>query len=127
MSHPGNFHCSPRRNISHKSSAQLPPVSSSVKQKEFCSVSHAVNKKWPLKLGACPRVHREVGFPSHRPNKIRTRRRGIPPQHFPGHNSITCVMELPSYGITAKTKTNEQVLLINHANNLQKFLFSFLY
>lgn len=50
-------------------------------------------------------------------------RRGIPLQHFPGHNGITDLMEFPSYSVTAKTKTNEQVLLINHADDLKEFLF----
>lgn len=34
-------------------------------------------------------------------------------------------MEFPSYSLMAKTKPNEQVLLINHAADLQEFLFSF--
>jgi len=39
-------------------------------------------------------------------------------------------MEFPSYGLEAKTKTNKQVLLINHADDLhefKEFFFSFLH
>lgn len=34
-------------------------------------------------------------------------------------------MEFSSYGLTAKITPNDQVLLINHADDLQKFLFSY--
>lgn len=34
-------------------------------------------------------------------------------------------MEFPSYGLIAETKPNDQVLLINHADDLQEFLFSY--
>lgn len=109
----------------HPPQIQLPSVSPSVKQ-EFCSVSRAVNKKRPLKLGMCLRVHGEVGFPSHRLNTIQTWRRGIDLRHFPGYNSITCLMEFPSYSLTAKTKPNKQVLLINHADDLQELFFFYI-
>lgn len=34
-------------------------------------------------------------------------------------------MEFPSYGLIANTKPDEQVLLIDHADNLQDLLFFF--
>lgn len=106
LKHLGNFYCSPMRNTPPQS--QL-VIFSSDKQ-EFLPISHVVNKKWPLKLCACLWVLREVDFPSHKLNTLWTQRTGVHPQHFPRCSNITCLMEFPSYNLTAETKSNEQVL-----------------
>lgn len=79
-------------------------------KQEFLPISHVVNKKWPLKLCACLWVLREVDFPSHKLNTLWIQRTGVHPQHFPRCSNITCLMEFPSYNLTAETKSNEQVL-----------------
>lgn len=132
LKHPGNFHCSLWRNTVSESSAQLSLVCPCVKQMEFCSISNAVNKECPLKLGACLSVLRSSLFifqAECQLNAILVQRREFALWHLPVYNSNTCLVEFPSYSLMArkkmKEKKKEQVLLINHADNLQEVLFSF--
>lgn len=75
-----------------------------------------------FEVGYMPQSMQRSRLPISRAEYYTGPRRRIPLQHFPGRNGVTHIMEFPSYSLTAKTKTNEQVLLISHADDLQEFL-----